>query len=466
MPIKVPRLVRDNKTGIFYFRFTLPRRIASAIHQTSIYTSLRTRNQKQARAIATLLNYGIEMSKPIDLSKIRQLIKINLDEGVFEADTADEQERGLKILEQMAKLRSISMSARIAGEPQHFAPNARTAASLPAAIAAAPVASPNRVVRKMSEVVPMYMQEAEATLAPATVYKHQQSLKLFLGQADDRIVDDYSKEDIKSFKTRMLNEGKVAHTINQYLSHIKSFFQFSSGNGYSDEKTNPVDGMFIKHAKNNIKRREMFYDDDLAVIFDWRHYRKFAIKPDYFWGPLMCLYSGMRIEDATSIELSDIKEQDGVVFFRVSDAKTEAGNRNIPVHSKLIELGFLDFVKMSTSVKNRENDRLFWYLVDGHNGTKKNLSRRFSEHLVKIGVKDPTTCFHSLRHTVITRLATLNVNSSTLFQLTGHVDKMNAHFDYLHPIPMPHLKQAIDMLDFHDRLDFANFNHRLAFTVF
>jgi len=442
VPIKVPRLVRDNKTGIFYFRFTLPRRIASAIHQTSIYTSLRTRNQKQARAIATLLNYGIEMSKPIDLSKIRQLIKINLDEGVFEADTADEQERGLKILEQMAKLRSISMSARIAGEPQHFAPNARTAASLPAAIAAAPVASPNRVVRKMSEVVPMYMQEAEATLAPATVYKHQQSLKLFLGQADDRIVDDYSKEDIKSFKTRMLNEGKVAHTINQYLSHIKSFFQFSSGNGYSDEKTNPVDGMFIKHAKNNIKRREMFYDDDLAVIFDWRHYRKFAI------------------------ELSDIKEQDGVVFFRVSDAKTEAGNRNIPVHSKLIELGFLDFVKMSTSVKNRENDRLFWYLVDGHNGTKKNLSRRFSEHLVKIGVKDPTTCFHSLRHTVITRLATLNVNSSTLFQLTGHVDKMNAHFDYLHPIPMPHLKQAIDMLDFHDRLDFANFNHRLAFTVF
>ena len=121
---------------------------------------------------------------------------------------------------------------------------------------------------------------------------------------------------------------------------------------------------------------------------------------------------------------------------------------------------------MSTSVKNRENDRLFWYLVDGHNGTKKNLSRRFSEYLVKIGVKDPTTCFHSLRHTVITRLASLNVNSSTLFQLTGHVDKMNAHFDYLHPIPMPHLKQAIDMLDFHDRLDFANFNHRLAFTVF
>lgn len=54
MPIKVPRLVRDNKTGIFYFRYTLPRQLAIQAHQTSINASLRIRNNKQARAMACL----------------------------------------------------------------------------------------------------------------------------------------------------------------------------------------------------------------------------------------------------------------------------------------------------------------------------------------------------------------------------------------------------------------------------
>jgi len=457
VPIKVPRLVRDNKTGIFYFRYTLPRQLAIQANQTSIYTSLRTRNNKQARAMAAMLNYGIEMSKPINLGKIRELLKINISEGVFEADTEDEQERGLKILEQMGRLQLAASASPTRSNERHSAP----------AVAIQPIVkAEKRPSRKMSEVEPFYIQEIDATLRPATVYKHKQTLKLFLGQTGDQSVDAYSKDDIKSFKTRMLNEGKVAHTVNQCLSHLRSFFAFATNNGYAKIEQNPVDDMFIKHAKNNIKKRDMFYDDDLAVIFDWKNYRKLAIKPDYFWGPLICLYSGMRIEEATSLELNDIKEQDGVHFFRVSDAKTEAGNRSIPIHSKLIELGFLKFVKLSQSAKNRENDRLFWYLVDGHNGTKKNLSRRFSEYLVKIGVKDPTTCFHSLRHTVITRLSARMVNDSTVYQLTGHVDKKNAHFDYLHALPMLTLQAGIEALDFHERIDLSQFNPAIAFTVF
>ncbi len=55
--------------------------------------------------MAAMLNYGIEMSKPINFGKIRELIKINIAEDVFETDTEEEQERGLKILEQMGRLR-------------------------------------------------------------------------------------------------------------------------------------------------------------------------------------------------------------------------------------------------------------------------------------------------------------------------------------------------------------------------
>jgi len=109
VPIKIPRLVRDNKAGIYQFRLTLPEALARAIDQTSIYTSLQTREYKQARAKAVLLNLRVEMSKPIiDLNNIRELLKIDVSRGVFEADTREEQERGLKILEQIGRLHAQS----------------------------------------------------------------------------------------------------------------------------------------------------------------------------------------------------------------------------------------------------------------------------------------------------------------------------------------------------------------------
>ncbi|KMQ81023.1 hypothetical protein BPMI_03335c [Candidatus Burkholderia pumila] len=71
-------------------------------------------------------------------------------------------------------------------------------------------------------------------------------------------------------------------------------------------------------------------------------------------------------------------------------------------------------------VKTAGHESLFWYLVDGHNGTKKNMSRRFSLYLKRLKLKGDSNCFHSLRYSVITRLAARSVNNSTNYVLTGH----------------------------------------------
>ena len=48
----------------------------------------------------------------------------------------------------------------------------------------------------------------------------------------------------------------------------------------------------------------------------------------------------------------------------------------------MLKLGFMDYVQ---TVKDMSKEQLFWYLSEGasgklvnHNGTRKNLSRRFS----------------------------------------------------------------------------------------
>ena len=150
MPTAMPRLVRDQKSGVYFFRLVLPRSLAATTTQKCLYVSLKTRENKQARAKAALLNLRIEMSKPfIDLDNIRKLIKIDLKNGIFEADTPDEQERGLKILQAM-------------GKP--------TAGNIPL-----PLLATNTKQYKFSVVVEEFTKELSATLKYATLYKYKKA---------------------------------------------------------------------------------------------------------------------------------------------------------------------------------------------------------------------------------------------------------------------------------------------------
>ena len=111
----------------------------------------------------------------------------------------------------------------------------------------------------------------------------------------------------------MLSEGKVPHTVNAHLGKLNALFEFAIKNNYV-KGDNPAANHLIAHSKKTIKSRDKFYDDDLKAIYNWANYQRMAITPDYFWGPLVCLFSGMRIEECTSLELKNIKTDDGVVL--------------------------------------------------------------------------------------------------------------------------------------------------------
>lgn len=452
MPIKTPRLHRDKKSGAYFFRYKLPAILAERHGKTSIYLSLRTKDYGQAKTRALFLNYQLEMSrhKPttqqFNLEEARELLKIDLKNGVFEADTPEELKEGIKVLELMkvATGHAPVPIEQIGAFDAPFVPVATTKPPAP----------------KFSTVVEEYFKDAELALAESTVYKQRQTFKHFLKHFSDLPVTRLGKDEIKSFKTRLLDSKKTGHTINQYLSHMRSLFRFAIGHNYYFDE-NPVEGMLVAGAKKIVTPREQFRHNELKEIYKWQNDEWLAFqKPDYFWGPLICLFSGLRIEEATSLSIRNIKEDDGVLFFNIQDAKTRSGNRTVPIHSALIRLGLIDYIE---SVKQAGHEKLFWYLVDGHNGTKKNLSRRFSKHLTRLKLKEDSNCFHSLRHTVITRLIARGVNNSTVYLLTGHVsetDAKNAHFIYLHDLPMVALPCAIEKIDFHEILDLSDFDYK------
>ncbi len=55
-------------------------------------------------------------------------------------------------------------------------------------------------------------------------------------------------------------------------------------------------------------RHKPLYQPGRARVSDWR-----------FWVPLICLYSGMRLNEACALAVADIKEQDGLAFMHVRD---------------------------------------------------------------------------------------------------------------------------------------------------
>ncbi len=85
-------------------------------------------------------------------------------------------------------------------------------------------------------------------------------------------------------------------------------------------------------------------------------------KPERYWATLISAYLGARLNEVCQLNVSDIQKIDGIWAINLNadsedkSIKTEAGNRIIPLHPKLIDLALLDYVKQ---MKNQSQKKLF-----------------------------------------------------------------------------------------------------------
>lgn len=148
---------------------------------------------------------------------------------------------------------------------------------------------------------------------------------------------------------------------------------------------------------------------------------------DYYWGPLLALFSGMRIEEICSLQVKQIMEDEGIHYIKlITDddmrTKNQNSNRVIPIADILIEMGFLNFVEQAKKFKrkrvfvNEENT--------GKNGYSRFLSAKWSKYLIDLKVKDTMNKkgFHSLRHTFIQHLTLVSNNAIHNMRIVGHTE--------------------------------------------
>lgn len=164
-----------------------------------------------------------------------------------------------------------------------------------------------------------------------------------------------------------------------------------------------------------------------------------------YWIPLIGLYSGIRIEAIATLATAQVREVDGVLSMVIEKDKNKAGRRIVPIHPRLLELGFRAYLD---ELNAKGEAQLFPKL----SGAKfsKNTSRNFGRLLDEVGISDPLKVFHSFRHSVITRLHAARANTAHVMQLVGHSQSGNdVHFGtYTHAISPAELLETLKLLKY------------------
>lgn len=193
--------------------------------------------------------------------------------------------------------------------------------------------------------------------------------------------------------------------INKYISQLSGLFNYAVNHGYMEQ--NYATGKRLKDSVHGRDKREPFTEDEIVKIFTqvepWAsNNRK---KPEIFWINLIGLYSGARLGEICQLRTSDVREVTesncSCWVFEVNDegfdksVKTRNSTRLVPIHSKLIELGFLDYVK-----ERRQSGAGQLWDLEPHptKGWSHTMSKRICYvHKQKANINKP---FHCWRHTV------------------------------------------------------------------
>jgi len=210
-------------------------------------------------------------------------------------------------------------------------------------------------------------------------------------------------------------------SVNKHVSRLSSLMKHCMKEGYLS--TNPAVGLKIKQKRRPDEERKAYTIEDLKMIA--ANLPPKEEKPERYWIPLIGMLSALRLDETCQLYTSDVKEIDGVWCFDVNDEddkklKTLSSKRIVPIHLKLIDLGFLEYVKW---MKEVEQPRLWmnlkWRKEDGYGNAFGKWFQRFNRQHV---TSDSLKTFHSLRHSFADTLKQLGTQEAIIAELMGHAN--------------------------------------------
>ncbi|WP_152603282.1 MULTISPECIES: hypothetical protein [Burkholderia] len=289
--------------------------------------------------------------------------------GICKTDGAPEDARALRETLEIVRQMPLPAPEPTAPLPVGIAPNE---AEVPWAAIDEAVAERERHEAALqgglmlSDVADMWLTERTLKNTPRMVNVkrlHLEDFRCRIGTAEpnDVPINMLRKSVLVGCKAALRAERQTGKTADNKLLTLHDFFKYAINNGhYTASDLNPVAGLFVLSKCEWLAKArscEPITPDDMRAVFESAGFKTWASAPDLWFPPLMALFTGLRISEATRIAPADVKLADnGVHYISITDGKTAAGVRNVPVCDAPIRLGVLRYVD---EVRAVGHDRLY-----------------------------------------------------------------------------------------------------------
>lgn len=228
--------------------------------------------------------------------------------------------------------------------------------------------------------------------------------------------------------------------IHKHLKVYKSLFKTFLTENKDILMKSPTDGVVAASSK---ARFGEYSSAEMKKFVKWAHKQ-----PDGWlkWITLLLAYTGARRGEIAKLEKSQIKfdEDSQRYYFLIAEGgqgKTENATRQVVIHPKLIEWGFMEYVDLQWK------ERIFSE-VAGTNMTK--IGKEFADVRDQLGIPylddfGQRRLLHSIRHSVCSAaMAGWVKNILHLQQTVGHEKSGGITKRYLHTFPLSSVCYVID----------------------
>ncbi len=321
--------------------------------------------------------------------------------------------------------------------------------------------------KSMEELTTLYVEDRKGTWGEKTILDKIRVNKFFLQSIDPTIpASQVTPDMVRDFKSLLLKlpsnlrkhndlrdlplrqaikkgeerELPKIHlrTAEKYMEMLKTFFEWACDEQYLP--VNPVGRISIAFERSKADRpRNSYKIEQLNQLFSSplyaghlsaaKRHKPGSVKTidGQYWLPLIALFSGMRSGEIIQLEIRDVRQVEGFWVFDINkgedgtkSVKTASSIRQVPVHPKLQELGFLNYVTQQAHARSPD-ERLFSEIVVGKAGDPSHAySKHYGRYTRRIGIKTEKTTFHSFRHGFVDALRAAGVQEYVFESLTGH----------------------------------------------
>lgn len=173
--------------------------------------------------------------------------------------------------------------------------------------------------------------------------------------------------------------------------------------------------------------RQLWSSTDFAGLLGTEKWnsKKTQIDDHVFWVPLIARLHGLRSEEILQLKPKNIRCDEGIYFFDIErgtgqSLKSKNARRMIPIHSQLIELGFLELVDRQRSLgKERIFDKVSRSKSSRLTFTA-NFTKNFTYYRKSREVYDERRDLHAMRTTFNSKMVSRAVPDTARRYLMGH----------------------------------------------